>query len=140
MNTTETTDRASLPDLVAGLGRGATRLVQDEIALAKAEIREGVATLLRGLAVVAVGGALALVAAFVLLDALVRGLTSILAQGLSVGVAVWLAPLIVAAVFGVLGAVTVQRGRRVLDGARLTPDETVNTLRETKEWLKTRAS
>ena len=129
----------SLPRLVAGLGRDTSRLVQDEIALAKAEIREAIAALLQGVAIVAAGGALALVGLFILLDALVRGLTSLLAQGMSLGVAVWLAPLIVAVVFGAAGLFVVLRGKAVLERASLTPRETVKTLQETKEWLKTRA-
>lgn len=140
MKETTTTERTSLPQLVTGLGRDTARLVQQEIALAKAELRQTVATYLRGLAFVAAGGALALVAAFVLLDALVRGLTALLALGLSVAVAVWLAPLIVALVFGSIGVAVILRGRKVVDRAHLTPDHTVNSLKEAKEWLKTRAS
>lgn len=140
MKDTTTTGRSSLPQLVSGLGRDTAHLVQQEIALAKAEIRVGIAKLLRGLAFVAAGGALALVAAFVLLDALVRGLTSLLALGVSLGVAVWLAPLIVALVFGSIGVAVILRGRKVLEGASLTPDQTVNSLKEAKEWLKTRAN
>lgn len=142
MKKTDTTagSRPTLPQLVTGLGRDSAHLVQQEIALAKAEIREGVATLLRGLAFVTAGGALALVAAFVLLDALVRGLTSLLALGMSIGIAVWLAPLLVALVFGSIGALVIRRGRSALDGASLTPAQTVTTLKEAREWLKTRAS
>jgi len=140
MKETTTTERSSLPRLVSGLGRDTAHLVQQEIALAKAEVRLGVARLLRGLGIVAAGGALALVAAFVLLDALVRGLTSLLALGLSLAVAVWLAPLIVALVFGAIGAAIVLRGRKVLETASLTPDQTMSSLKEAKEWLKTRAN
>lgn len=139
MQPTEETGLRSLPGLIAGLGRDTSRLVQDEIALAKAEIREGVATLIKGVAVVAAGGALALVAVFVLLDALVRGLTSLLALGVSVAVAVWLAPLIIAIVFGAIGAFVVLQGKKILDQASFAPQQTVQTLQETKEWLKTRA-
>lgn len=140
MRETTTIERTSIPQLVSELGRDTAHLVQQEIALAKAELRQSVATLLRGLAFVAAGGALALVAAFVLLDALVRGLTSLLALGLSLGVAVWLAPLIVALVFGSIGAAVILRGRKVLDGATLTPDQTVSSIKEAREWLKTRAN
>lgn len=139
MTPIEETSLRSLPQLVAGLGRDTSRLVQDEIALAKAELREGIAALLRGVAIVAAGGALALVALFVLLDALVRGLTSLLALGVGLAVAVWLAPLIVAVVFGAIGLFVVLRGKAVLEQASLAPKRTVQTLQETKEWLKTRA-
>lgn len=139
MDSTEGTGLRSLPRLIAGLGRDTARLVQDEIALAKAEVREAIATLLRGVAIVAAGGALALVALFVLLDALVRGLTSLLTLGVGLGVAVWLAPLIVALVFGAAGTWVVLKGKSVLEQASLAPEQTVQTLQETKEWLKTRA-
>ena len=129
----------SLPRLVAGLGRDTSRLVQDEIALAKAELREGVASLLRGVAIVAAGGALALVALIVLIETLVKGVTSLLAQGVPLGVAVWLGPLLVALVFGAAGAFVVLKGKAVLESASLTPKQTVQTFQETKEWLKTRA-
>lgn len=140
MTITDETGQRSLSQLVAGLGRDTSRLVQDEVALAKAELRLAVAALLRGVAIITAGGALALVALFVLLEALVRGLTSLLALGVGVGVAVWLAPLIVAVVFGSVGLFVVLKGKAILEEASLTPQQTVQTLKETKQWLKTRAS
>jgi hypothetical protein len=138
MNPPEEPGLRSLPRLVAGLGRDTSRLLQDEIAHAKAELREGVATLLRGVAIVAAGGALALVALFVLLDALVRGLTSLLTLGVGLAVAVWLAPLIVAVIFGAIGAFVLIKGKAVLERASLAPRRTMQSFQETKEWLETR--
>ncbi len=133
-------ENPSLPKLVAGLGRDTAHLVQEEIALAKAEIRETVRQMLRGVAMVAAGGAIAMVAAIVLVEALVRGVTSLLALGLSVGVAVWLGPLLVAGAFGSIGALVIAQGRSLLERASLGPDETKETIEEAKEWLTSRAT
>ena len=48
----------------------------------------------------------------------------------------WLAALIVTIVTGVLAAVFVRRGLARLAPSQLAPGQTVETLKEDKEWLK----
>ena len=50
----------------------------------------------------------------------------------------WLAALIVALLCGGIAAWLAKRGAALVSPKALTPDETVTTLKEDKEWLKQR--
>ena len=50
----------------------------------------------------------------------------------------WLAALIVTVVTGLVAAVLAKRGMALLAPSELTPDETVETLKEDTEWVKRR--
>jgi hypothetical protein len=61
--------------------------------------------------------------------ALIMGLVQLGLQG-------WLSALIVAAVFAVTGGVLAASGRAALKRRTVTPVETVDSLKETAQWLK----
>jgi len=86
----------------------------------------------------AVGGSVAFLGALALLAAVVYGLTSLLNQFMSVGVAIWLAPLIVGVVLAAIGYSLVKKALATLRQESLTPTRTTQTLQENKEWLKAR--
>lgn len=122
-------DRESVADLLRRLGREGTHLVRQEVELAKAETREKLSVFERSLTEMALGGVLLLAAASVLLVAVNRGLTILLGTFMSPEVAVWVAPLFLAAAMGVVGWKLFQRARRALVEEGVVLDRTVDSLR-----------
>ena len=107
---TESKDR-SLKQLVSDLRTDAGLLVRQEIALAKAELKEKATGIAKQAALFAGAGLLAYAGMLVLFAALVLGLVAI-------GVAAWLSALIVALVVFLGAFMLVQRARHLKkDGA-----------------------
>ena len=119
----------SLGDLFRDLTGGASTLVRQEIALAKAELRESVSALLRDAGRVVVAGAVALV-----------GVLCLVAFGIvALGDALdnyWLSALIFAVLFLAVGAVLGRSALADLRGRNLRPDETLDTLRADRKWAR----
>jgi hypothetical protein len=128
----------SVRKLVLGLIVESTNLVRQEIELARTELGEKVDLLRRYVTGMAIGGALLTVAGFFLLSALDRGFAAALATWMDDGVALWLAPLILAALLGGIGFWLLMSARRTLRAEGLTPERTVETLRENRTWIKER--
>ena len=126
-----------LPDLIRELRDETATLVGQEIALAKAEISEKSRRMAKDMIYIAAGVAIAYAAMVLLLlavrDFLFSGLVD---RGISVGVALWLSPLIVGLVVGVVGWALINQGKRKLVDEGFTPEKTARSLREEKNWLK----
>lgn len=131
-------EERSIGQLLKELRDETTTLLRQEVDLAKTEMGEKASRVGRNVGSLAVGGGVALLGALALLAAVVYGLTSILNQFMSVGVAIWLAPLIVGAVLAAIGYSLVQKALAALRQESLTPTRTTQTLQENKEWLKAR--
>jgi xanthine/uracil permease len=131
-------EERSIGQLLKELRDETTTLLRQEVDLAKTEISEKASRTGRNLGSLAVGGGVALLGALALLAAVIYGLTSILNQFMSVGVAIWLAPLIVGLVLAAIGYSLVQKALATLKQESLTPQKTTQTLQENKEWLKAR--
>lgn len=129
-----------LSALLRDLAESARNLARDEVQLAKAEVGEKVRDTARHLVPIAAGALLALVAVFMLATAAATGLTSLLAQVMSMGVAVWLSPLLLAIALGAGAWLLVQRGKKGLQQQSLVPEKTKESLREDKEWIKEKLS
>lgn len=126
-----------LPELIRELRDETATLVGQEIALAKAEIAEKSRRMAKDVIYIAAGVALAYAALILLLLAVRDFLFSGLVEGgLSVGVAMWLSPLIVGVVVGVVGWVMVNHGKKKLSDEGIAPEKTARSLREDKNWLK----
>jgi Flp pilus assembly protein TadB len=139
--------RASDPKSGSSIGQLLRDLVQDfrnltrgELDLLKAELRDRFGRLEKALMLFAVGGAVVLAAALTLLYALNMGVTALFALVLPVSVAVWLAPLTLAVVFGVAGALVLRSGAEVMRTTDGKPTHTQQSLQEDKRWLRTKFS
>lgn len=122
-------DDRSLGELFAELSRDATTLIRKEFELAKAEMSANLARLGRHAAYIAVGGALAYAGLLTIVAALVVILQA-------VGLTWWASTLIVGIVVLLVGYLLVQRGLSALQRDRLTPTETIETLKENAAWAK----
>jgi uncharacterized membrane protein YqjE len=124
----------SIGGLIRGILTDLKTLVQEEIALARVEIREQAgkaraAALSFGMAAAALG----LGAAF-LLVAIAIGIAEL------AGWPLWAGFLIVAVVLSVIGFIALASGRRKLRTFQAIPEQTVTTLKENSEWIAKRLS
>jgi hypothetical protein len=131
-------EERSIGQLLKELRDETTTLLRQEVDLAKTEMTEKASRTGRNLGSLAVGGGVAFLGALALLAAVIYGLTSILNQIMSVGVAIWLAPLLVGLVLAAIGYSLVKKALATLKQESLTPQRTTQTLQENKEWLKAR--
>lgn len=133
-------DDRSLGQLLKELTSETTTLLRQEVDLAKTEMSEKASRLGTNLGSLAVGGGVAFLGALALLAAAIYGLTSILDQFMSLGVAVWLAPLIIGLILAAVGYSLVKKALETLKRESLTPQKTTESLQENKEWLKQKIS
>ena len=127
----------SLAGLIRELRDETTTLVRQEVKLAKAEMSEKTSRLARNALYVALGGLIAYSALVVLLLAVRDLLTVALVNaGVSSDVALWLSPLIVGVVVGLVGWAMIVKGKKALANGGLAPSKTLETLRDDKEWAK----
>lgn len=127
--TTAAADEPALGDLIRQLAQDSATLVRQEVALAKAEMRQNLKAAARDATMVAVGGVLALVGAMVLILFLV----------LLVGDALdeyWLGALIVGLVFLAIGGFLAMKSLNSLKKDSLAPEQTIQTLKEDKQWVQ----
>ena len=133
-------DERSIGDLIKDLRDETTTLVQQELALAKTEISEKASQAAKNSAYVGVGAVLCYLGLFFALTALAVVLALALdAMGLD-DHGYWLGPLIVGAIVGIVGWSYTQKGLKTLKHQSLTPDKTVQSLQEDKQWLQEKVS
>jgi uncharacterized membrane protein YqjE len=121
--------RQSTAELIRTLSEQASRLVHQEIELAKAELGEkgrGIAT---GAALLAVAGVAALLT--------LGSLTAFLVLALDGVMPAWLAALCVTLLWALVGVAFALYGRQKLETAGTpVPEKTLETVKEDIEWLK----
>lgn len=118
----------SLGELVAGVSETLSRLMRQEVALARAETRAEITNASRGIGALAGAGAFALVTLIVGSLAIAQGLT----RWMDIGWALAL----VAAVWAVVALILMSYGRRRLHDVTPIPDRTARTLREVPDAMR----
>lgn len=118
----------SMGELLKQLGTDIGTLVRQELALARKEMKEALETLRTATVLVAAGAVLSLLALGTLIAA------AVLALGASVGYGT--AALIVGLVLTAIAAGAVIWGVRRLQSVPVKPEKTLESLEETKEWMK----
>lgn len=121
-------DRESLGDLVSELTGDLSKLMRQELELAKAEIRQEASKAGKATGMLAAAGFAGYLTTVLLSLALVFALGAVMPLG-------W-AALIVAAIWGITGAVLYTTGRTRLRAVNPKPERTVDTLKENAEWAK----
>jgi drug/metabolite transporter (DMT)-like permease len=128
----DTNGRRSIGAMLGELVEGGSTLVRDEVRLARIELAEAARAIGKGTGFVAVGGVLALLGSL----ALLTGLVLLIGDQWLPRDLYWVAALIFVILTGALAFYFVRKGQRHLTPQQLTPDQTVATLKEDKEWLK----
>src|SRR5437773_1128913 len=123
--------RRSVGALLRDLAEGGVGLVRNEIILARVETVEALNGIGRGSALVASAAVLALLGGL----ALLAGVILLVGDQWLPRDLYWLAALIVALLTGAVATWFGRRGLALLLPAQLAPDETVTSIRETKEEL-----
>ena len=120
--------------LIKGILQDLRTLVQEEIALARVEIREqAVRARAAAMSFGVAAGALLFGAAFLLI-AMAMGIAEL------AGWPLWAGFLVVAALLSLVGAIALSSGRKQLRSFSAVPEQTVTTLKENSEWIAKRLS
>ena len=119
----------SLGELFGDLSQSTATLIRQEMLLARTEIADKVARVGKDAAFVGVGGA-------VLYAALLGLMITIILVLIRIGAAPWVAAALTTALFGIVGAVLVQTRLNSLRRQPLAPAQTIDSVKETAQWLK----
>jgi len=125
-------EQQSLGELFSRLTTQLGTLIRQEVELARVEVSSSVTRTARNASLIGAGGAVGYAAFLALVGAAIALLDSI-------GLATWVAALIVAIVLGVVAFALVQRGRSQLNAASIAPRRTIESLKEDAELAKERA-
>ena len=123
-------NQASMGELFRDLASDLSELTHKEIQLAQTEIMEKVSHASKAVISMVAGGLLAYAGLLVLLSAIALALTTFL------NLDPWLSFLIVGAVVIIVGLITLQSGRSALQKTNITPEKTVDSLKENAAWVK----
>ena len=105
-------------------------IVRAEVRLARAEVKEELASAKRGAMFLAGGAVVLVLCVGLILLALVYALATIWPA--------WVAALAVAGLAGVVGAALLTAGRKAFSAVALPPPRTASTVRENIQWAKSR--
>lgn len=121
-------DQRSLGELFQELSQETTTLIRQEVNLAKTEMTEKATQAGKDAGFVAAGGAVAYAGFIVVLG----GLAILVGQLLPL----WLATLLVGIVVVAIGGALIMKGKNDLQSMSAAPQQTMETLKEDKEWAK----
>jgi hypothetical protein len=120
-----------LSELLKQLSDDTTRLVHQEIELAKAELTDKGRKAGMGAGLFGGAGMVGFLA--------LAALTTCFILALDLVLPAWLAALLVAVVYGAIAAVLAMRGRaKVKQAVPAAPEQTIETVKEDVKWAKTR--
>jgi putative copper export protein len=120
----------SIGELFGQLTQDLALLVRQEAQLAKSEMQQKISRATRDIVSLATGGTVVLVGALALTAALILLLAG------PVGLAPWLAALLVGVVLAAVGYTMLQHGLRDLKRTDPTPHRTVESIKEDIQWAK----
>jgi predicted phage tail protein len=125
-------EERSLGDLFSELATETSTLVRQEVALAQTELTQKATSVGKNVGFLVVGGAVGYAALLAILAAAIIGLTYF--------VPAWAAALIVGVAVGIVAFLLISSALKALKETSLTPNQTVETLKEDAEWLKNQVS
>lgn len=123
----------SLGELFSDLSQQTADLVRQEMRLAKAELSDKLSDVGKHAAMIGAAAVFGLAAVMAVAAAVALGL-------IELGVEPWLAAGITAALMGLTAFLLAQSGLAALRKKTLAPVETIHSLKETTQWLKTNHS
>ena len=132
MNEIRRTEERPLGELFSDLVTETTTLVRNEVALAKVEITQKATKVGRNIGSLVVGGAIAYAALLALGAATIMLLSRAMPN--------WVAALIVGLIVGGVAWLMISKAITELKRTELTPQETVESLKEDAQWIKDQIS
>jgi hypothetical protein len=119
----------SVAELFSDLSQQLSTLFRQEALLARTEVTQRLQAFAKDAVVIGVGAALGLASLMAATAALVLLL-------IQLNVMPWMAALIVAAALGIIAGVLVQARLRAMRRRTVVPVETVESIKETAQWIK----
>lgn len=127
----------SIADLIKDLRDEATLLVRQEVALAKTEISEKMARILRNTVYAIAGALVAFVGVIFILQAATVAIGIGLHQaGLTEKQSLWASPLILGVIVAIVGTVLISKGIAAVKSESLVPEKTMESLNNDKKWIQ----
>ncbi len=120
----------SMGELIGDASAELSTLLRQEVALAKAELKEDISTVGKG------AGAFGAAAVVGYMAVVFASLTLMFGIAELVDDRLWLGALVVTVLYGGGAAFLVLTGKKTLSGASLGPKRTIQTLKEDAEWAK----
>ena len=128
MNENRAMENKPLGDLFGDLAGEVSELVRKEVALAKLEIGQKAKYVGRNIGYLVVGGAVAYAAMLAIIAAIIMLLAKVMPH--------WGAALLVGGVVAVVGWIVVSKALSAIQKTDMTPEQTVETLKEDAAWVK----
>lgn len=129
----------SIPALLKDLRDETTTLMRQEVALAKAELKENVSRMTNHAVHLAIGGFVAYAGIIVLLIGLGHLLGALLVRfGMDPDVAQWLAPTIVGFAVALIGWSMLAKAKSAMAHEDLVPHRTIESLKTNKQWAQSK--
>jgi hypothetical protein len=125
---TEEVKETSVGELIGNISNDLSQLFRQEVELAKVELKDEASKAGKAAGMLGAAGFAGYLVVILLSFALVAALSNVMDPG-------W-AALIVAVLWGIVGAVLYANGRKRLKTVDPTPRRTVDTLKEDAQWLK----
>jgi hypothetical protein len=125
---TDEVAQTSVGELIGNISNHLSQLFRQEVELAKAELKQEASKAGKAAGMLGGAGFAGYLAVVLLSFALVFALANVMDLG-------W-AALIVAVIWGIIGAVLYANGRKKLKAVDATPRRTVDTIKEDAQWLK----
>lgn len=132
INETRQIEERPLGELFSDLANETSTLVRNEVALAKVELTEKATALGKNMAALVVGGAVAYAALLAICAAVILLL--------AMAMPAWLSALIVGLIVGCVAWLMINKAVSALRRTELTPQETVESLKEDAQWIKDQVS
>lgn len=121
-------NQASMGRLFRDLADDLSELTRKEIQLAQTETMEKVSHASKAVVSMAAGGFLAYAGLLVLMAAAVMALATFMPY--------WLSAVVVGGLAVIIGVIMLQSGRSALKNTSITPEKTVDSLKENAAWVK----
>ena len=128
MNENRAMENKPLGDLFSDLASEMSELVRKEVALAKLEVGQKVRHVGKNVGYLVVGGAVAYAAMLAVIAGIVMLLDEVMPN--------WGAAFVVGIVVGIVGWLLIGKARAALQATDITPQQTVETLKEDAAWVK----
>ena len=127
----------NIADLIKDLRDEALLLVRQEVALAKTEMSEKMARILRNTIYAVVGGLIAFLGLIFILQAATVAIgIGLLEAGLTEKQSLWASPLLLGIIVAIVGAILTSKGIAAVKNESLVPEKTVESLKSDKEWIQ----
>jgi hypothetical protein len=137
MNTETSSQPNSIVSLLQSLRDETTTLLRQEVALAKAELKDNASKMSKHAVAVAVGGFVAYAGVIVLLIGLGHLLgVGLIKAGIDPDIAQWLAPTLIGLVVAIIGWTMLAKAKRALSAESLKPTKTIESLKTNTQWTQ----